>query len=217
MNSDEVALRVEDLEFRYRKSAPELYGGLTYDFPAGKATAITGTSGRGKSTLLYVLGLLLKLNAGQILLGEQRIDHLPDRKKSHLRADTFGFIFQDAALDPTRRILDGVCEARTYRGERLAEVRAQGLELLTKVGVSEGARRKPGQISGGQAQRVAIARALMINPKIILADEPTGNLDEENSRLVLDSLRAATAQGAAVLIATHDPMVIEWADEVLAL
>lgn len=210
-------LAVQDLRFRYRRNSRDLFDGLTHQFAPGKITAITGPSGRGKSTLLYVVGLLLKIREGEIRLDGERIDHLNDTAQSQLRAGTFGFIFQDAALDPTRAILDGVCESRTYRRESLRANRPRALTLLTELGVAEGALRRPGQISGGQAQRVAIARALISEPAVILADEPTGNLDSHNTGLVLSALRTISDSGTTVLIATHDPVVVEWADEVLSL
>lgn len=217
MNDHPTVLEVTGLRFRYRRSTEELFSGLSHSFPGGKVTAITGVSGRGKSTLLYVIGLMLQINEGEIRLGGERIDQLPDREQSWLRASRFGFIFQDSALDPTRPIIDGVGEALTYRRHRLSEIRPKAYELLQLLGVEERAWQRPGQISGGQAQRVAIARALIAEPQVILADEPTGNLDGDNTLAVLAALRKVAQSGTTVLVATHDPVVVAWADEVLQL
>ena len=215
-------LAVEDLSFAYRKGAEELFGGLTYEFTAGAITAVTGPSGRGKSTLLYVLGLLLTPNRGAVLLDGQDISSAPDTMRSRVRAQRVGFVFQDSALDPTRTVLDSVLEPALYAGSTLAQARRRGRELLDDMGLGSRADHRPGEISGGQAQRVALCRALVTDPMVILADEPTGNLDRDNAARVLAALSAAAGSGEqgvgrTVLIATHDPFVIEQADEVLAL
>ena len=210
-------IKVEGLAFSYQRGTEELFGGLTWEFTPGALTAITGPSGRGKSTLLYVIGLMLRPSAGAVLLDGRDVTHLSDARRARVRASSIGFVFQDAVLDPTRTILDSVCEPALYRGDRRRSVERHGRELLDQLGVGTRVEHRPGQISGGQAQRVAIARALMNDPAVILADEPTGNLDEENTALVLGSLRAAARDDACVLIATHDKDVLAQADEVLAL
>lgn len=217
MSSNPPALEVRDLSFRYQRGSAELFDGLSHRFATASITAITGASGRGKSTLLYLVGLLLKLRSGEILVDGTRVDQLPDREKSRLRSSAFGFVFQDAVLDPTRPVVDGVCEPLTYRHNALRTVRPQAHELLRMLGVAERATQLPGRVSGGQAQRVAIARALITEPQVILADEPTGNLDQDNTAGVLAALRTAAQRGTTVLVATHDPEVVAWADEVLRL
>lgn len=143
-----------------------------------------------------------------------------DARRSRLRARQFGFVFQDSALDPTRPIADAVMEPALHGGWRLAPARLRALALLDQMGLAHRATHRPGEVSGGQAQRVAVCRALMTDPPVVLADEPTGNLDRDNAAAVLEALSAATRAGdgtRTVVIATHDPFVVDFADEVLAL
>lgn len=211
-------LSIRNLAFRYSKESEELFNGLSYEFTPGKVTALTGPSGRGKSTLLYILGLMLTPSRGEVLLGQRPQSNEPDAVRSRVRATELGFVFQDSALDPSRTIIDSVIEPTLYAGvdRKLALQRAQ--QLLEQLGVAARSDHKPGQISGGQAQRVAVARALINNPKVVLADEPTGNLDPANATGVLDVLtQDAGTQQRTLVIATHDPYVIGRADEVLTL
>ncbi|RRD45663.1 ABC transporter ATP-binding protein [Tessaracoccus sp. OH4464_COT-324] len=209
-------LAVEGLRFAYRKGGSELFGGLNHQFRAGGVTALTGPSGRGKSTLLYLLGLLLTPAAGVVRLGGDDVSRLPDRHRSRIRAREIGFVFQDSELDPTRPVIDSVLEPSVYAGSNPAEARDRGYELLERFGLGERSDHRPGQISGGQAQRVAICRALINNPAILLADEPTGNLDPATGERVLAAL-AEVAEKHTVIIATHDPAVVAAADEVVRL
>lgn len=209
-------LAVADLSFRYRRGGEELFGRLTHGFTQGAVTAVTGPSGRGKSTLLYLLGLMLRPSAGAVTLRGRSVAGLPDAARSALRAQWFGFVFQDAVLDPHRTILDSVTEPARYAGVPDRSARATARDLLGEMGVGHRADHRPGEISGGQAQRVAVCRALVNDPRIVLADEPTGNLDRANAAGVLDALAAAAGQ-RTVVIATHDPFVLERVDEVVSL
>lgn len=211
-----MTLAVQELRFAYTRGAEELFEGLSHTFARGAVTALTGPSGRGKSTLLYVLGLMLTPTVGAVLLDGADVSALPDADRAGLRARRLGFVFQDSALDPTRTVLDAVIEPALYAGARLAPARERGRDLLADLGLGHRADHRPGEISGGQGQRVAVARALMGDPDVILADEPTGNLDRENAGTVLAALRASAAE-RTVVIATHDPFVMEQADHVLAL
>ncbi len=216
-SASETHVALQDLHFRYTERSEELYGGLTHAFTPGAVTAITGESGRGKSTLLYIIGLLLRPSEGEVVLADNRLSQLSDRQASKIRANRIGFVFQDAELDPSRPVLDSVLEPGIYAGTPREELKQRGLELLDQFGLAERAAHKPGQISGGQAQRVAICRALVNDPRVILADEPTGNLDPKNSQMVLGALKEAAESGRTVVIATHDPTVIDAADEVIQL
>lgn len=208
-----MTLEVEDLSFRYGKGHDDLFNGLTYAFQPGHVTALTGASGRGKSTLLYLLGLMLSPSNGQVIVDGAPVHHLSDKRRAALRAHTFGFVFQDAALDAARPIIDSVAEPALYAGWSYKAATQRAHELLDMVNVGIRANHKPGQISGGQAQRAAIARALINDPAIILADEPTGNLDMDNAAAILTHFRsAARNQGRTVIIATHDPHVLSFAD-----
>lgn len=210
-------LAVRDLSFSYSETSEELFGGLTHEFQPCAVTAVTGPSGRGKSTLLYVIGLMLKPGRGSVDIKGRRVDSLPDAERSAVRGRHIGFVFQDSALDPARRILDSVCEPALYVGAKRGEVIPRAKKLLASLGVEARADHRPGEISGGQAQRVAVARALVNNPDIILADEPTGNLDRANAEVVLTFLRKASVSGKTVVISTHDPFVIEHSDTIVEL
>ena len=210
-------LEVRAVTFAYRRGGEELFGGLSWSFAGGALTAVTGPSGRGKSTLLYLLGLMLRPTGGQVLLQGERVDALPDARRAAVRAHRVGFVFQDAALDPARRIVDSVVEPALYAGCRRGEVVGRARDLLDQLGVGQRADHRPGEISGGQAQRVAVARALINTPVVILADEPTGNLDQGNAAVVLGALRDAARAGAAVIIATHDADVLGACDERVVL
>lgn len=212
---------VENLHFAYpaaRGQPPdELFGGLSHDFAPSSLTALTGPSGRGKSTLLYVLGLLLTPQTGTVLLDGVQVSALPDSRRSGLRADSIGFVFQDSELDPARSVLASVIEPALYAGGARAAAAPRALELLERFGLEERAEHRPGQVSGGQAQRLAVCRALLSDPDVILADEPTGNLDPHNASLVLDALEAAAADGRTVIIATHGSQVISRCEHVVRL
>lgn len=208
---------IRDLRFSYTTQGPELFEGLTHEFTPGKVTALTGASGRGKSTLLYILGLLLQPSAGSVLVDGTDLTGISDTQASAMRASRIGFIFQNAELNPRVPIIESVMEPGLYRGTPRVELRKQARELLEAFGLADRADHKPGQISGGQAQRVAICRAFVTKPDLILADEPTGNLDRNNSEHVLGAIRKAAQEGRTVLIATHDPLVVDASDEVLEL
>ena len=210
-------LGVRDLRFAYGRGAEELFDGLTHDFAPGEVTALTGPSGRGKSTLLYVLGLLLTPTAGEVTLDGEGVSAAPDAVRAAIRARRLGFVFQDAELDPARRVLDSVLEPALYAGRRRRDLLPRATDLLDRFGLGERGSHKPGQVSGGQAQRLALCRALLNEPDVILADEPTGNLDRDNAILVLDAFAAAAAEGRTVIVATHDPFVLERVDQVVRL
>ncbi|MBU8649517.1 ABC transporter ATP-binding protein [Micrococcus luteus] len=212
-----AALAVEDLRFAYTRAAEELFDGLTHAFTPGAVTALTGPSGRGKSTLLYVLGLMLTPTSGVVRLGDVDASTRPDRERSRLRATSVGFVFQDSELDPSRPILDSVVEPGLYAGLERQTLEDRARALLERFGLAHRADHRPGQVSGGQAQRVAVCRALVNAPAVVLADEPTGNLDPDNAGLVMDALADAAAEGRTVVVATHDPAVVARADEVVWL
>lgn len=209
-------LEAHGLAFEYERDAP-LLSDWSASFEAGEVVAITGPSGRGKSTLLYLLGLMLAPGAGEIRVDGDPVQALPDHARARLRAQHFGFVFQDAALDASRTVLDNVLETALYRGESRAAAVPLAEDLLTRFGVQLRAAAKPGQVSGGQAQRIALCRALLGAPRILLADEPTGNLDPASSDVVVDAFHAHSASGATVIVVTHDPTLVARCDRSITL
>jgi len=208
---------LSNVSFGYRRGEP-IVDGLTHVFAPALLTAVTGPSGCGKSTLLYLIGLLLTPWRGQIAIGDvPDAGHLGDGERSLLRAERIGFVFQDALLDPSRSVMDNVMEGMLYAGVPRSGARERAQQLLERFQVSLRADHRPGEVSGGQAQRVALCRALIKRPAVILADEPTGNLDATSSELVIDGLRRAASGGATVVIASHDARVVAACDRVLAL
>lgn len=208
---------VSALRFRYREDTEDLFDGLEVVFPAGVVSVVTGASGRGKSTLLYLLGLLLTPSEGTVTIGDVDVSGLSDGERSRLRAARIGFVFQDASLDATRTVMDNVTEGGLYAGMTRRRAQRTARDLLDRFGVELREDHKPGEVSGGQAQRVGLCRALIKHPDVILADEPTGNLDETTAGMVLGGLGEAADAGATVVIASHDPMVRHQAGNVLSL
>lgn len=211
-----MTIEVQNVSFDYVRGRP-VVDRWSATFSAGTMTALTGPSGRGKSTILYLLGLMLRPGAGEIAVDGQATARMNDLQRARLRAGMFGFVFQDAALDSTRTLIDNVTEPAFYRGDDRAAAAIRGRALLSRFGVDLPPGRKPGQVSGGQAQRIALCRALITDPRIILADEPTGNLDPTTSSAVVDALREHARAGAAVVVVTHSPIVATLCDEEIRL
>ena len=204
----QALLVAEGITYGYRRGHPVL-SAVDVSLESGQMVALTGPSGRGKSTLLYVLAGLLRPWSGRVLLDGVELAEVNDRERSALRARTCGFVFQDVVLDPRRRVLDSVLEPAMYAGRPASVWRERALELLDSMGVALQADSRPGEVSGGQAQRVGLCRALLMRPRVVFADEPTGNLDHESADVVLSALHNAAEEGAVVVIATHDDRVVE--------
>ncbi|WP_039923144.1 ABC transporter ATP-binding protein [Amycolatopsis decaplanina] len=184
--------------------------GIDIDIQAGDAVAIVGPSGSGKTSLLHVLAGILRADSGQIFLAGQRIDQLNERKRSELRRTEFGFVFQSGMLVAELSAEENVALPSLLGGKGRKESIEAGREWLAKLGLAGKEKRRPGELSGGEAQRVAIARALTHRPKVIFADEPTGALDTRTGRATMDALLAAAADsGAAVIVVTHDRELAE--------
>jgi len=180
--------------------------GVTLDVAAGEFAAIMGPSGSGKSTLLHILGLLDRPTSGSYRLRGRETGELSDDALSHLRNQAIGFVFQSFYLIPYATALDNVLLPGLYSDAPRAALVRRANELLDKVGLTAQARHKPSQLSGGQQQRVALARSLINDPDLILADEPTGQLDSGTSREIMELLAAINRDaGKTVIVVTHDP------------
>jgi putative ABC transport system ATP-binding protein len=178
-----------------------------HDRRQGRKGGILGRSGSGKSTLLSILGLLATQTAGSYLFDGQDVARLGTRRRDGVRARTFGFIFQRFCLMPHLTAAENVEVALLHQGIR--HRRGKALRALADVGLAERAGHRPAQLSGGEQQRVALARALVIEPAVILADEPTGSLDEETGASMMALLHALTAQrGTSMVVVTHDPIIV---------
>jgi putative ABC transport system ATP-binding protein len=184
---------------------------------AGEMALITGPSGSGKSTLLNLIGLLEPPDAGDIWYGGERVSAARRSAQSRARGRSVGYMFQSFLLLSSLTALDNVLLAGRYVGRADARSRRRALDLLAEVGVAERAEHYPPELSGGEQQRVAFCRAVLNDPPLLLADEPTGNLDDANGAVILASLRARADAGTAVVIVSHRPDVAGVATRVLAL
>ena len=209
-------LALDEVTFSY-DDGPLILDKLSHEFSQGHLTGVAGPSGSGKSTVLYLLGLLLTPDSGTVRFASSSASKLSDRERSNLRARHIGFVFQDASLDPTRSILDNILEGALYAGLGRTSAIEEADRLLDEFGVDLPRHRVPGQISGGQAQRIGLCRALIKGPSVIVADEPTGNLDADSAEVVMTSLRGAAEAGAAVVVSTHDAAVLSECDDVIEL
>lgn len=174
----------------------------------GEMVAIMGPSGAGKSSLMNIIGLLDLPSQGEYTLNGQLVSNTPQNQLAAIRNEMLGFVFQSFYLLPRHSALDNVCLPLNYRRPRVHGIREQGLKMLDKVGLADKAKHKPMELSGGQQQRIALARALVGQPKVILADEPTGALDHQTSESIMDLFKQLNAEdNATVIIITHDPDV----------
>lgn len=199
-------LAAHEVTFAYPNGL-QVVSGWSAEFAVGTMTALTGPSGSGKSTLLYLLGLMVRHQHGELRVDGEPVQHWSDTRRAALRAQRFGFVLQDAALDTSRTVLDNVIETALYRRERRRDAISRARLLMERFGVGLQESHKPGQISGGQAQRIALCRALLSDPPIVLADEPTGNLDPASRDTVIGALADHAEAGGCVVIATHDANV----------
>jgi ABC-type lipoprotein export system ATPase subunit len=197
------------------RAALRVLDGLDLDLEAGELVAVTGRSGSGKSTLLNVVGGLDRVDAGLVEVAGVRVDRASERALAPLRRDRIGFVFQAFHLLPELTGLENVLLPARLDGSGPSLDR--GRELVERLGLGEAAERLPAVLSGGEQQRLAIARALVNDPQLVLADEPTGNLDAESGELVLALLRSIADEGRAVLLVTHEREATRRADRVLRL
>ncbi len=190
--------------------------GLDLDIAPGELVAVVGPSGSGKSTLLHLLGALDRADAGEVRVAGRRLDGRSERELTRLRRELIGFVFQFFHLVPELTGEENVLLALRAGATRPGGV-SHARALLDELGLREAAGRRPHELSGGEQQRLALARALVNGPRLVLADEPTGNLDERSGATVLELLRAIPDRERAVVLVTHDPAATAIADRVLAL
>jgi lipoprotein-releasing system ATP-binding protein len=184
----------------------------------GETVGLVGPSGSGKSSLLHIAGLLEAPSKGDVRISGQATSCMNDAQKTRLRRDALGFVYQFHHLLPEFSALDNVALPRLIRGEAKGEAEEEAARLLTAVGLGERLTHQPGQLSGGEQQRTAIARALANNPNILLADEPTGNLDPKTSDVVFDALlEIVRKEGLAAWIATHDQRLAQRLDRIVVI
>jgi putative ABC transport system ATP-binding protein len=192
--------------------------GVDLSIESGEFTALVGPSGSGKTTLLQLIGLLDQPTTGSVFINGRDATELNRNKRADLRKGTIGFIFQFFALIPTLTAYENIEMPLLLNGMKTVEREARVKEMLEAVGLSDRAHHRPDQLSGGQQQRVAAARALSIRPSMVLADEPTANLDTENGKQVMDIMKKLNKDtGVTFVFATHDPRVIGYASRVVTL
>lgn len=219
-STDSAIIRTTNLHRIFKSEGGDVHAvnGISLEIAPGKMTAVSGRSGAGKTTLLNLISGLEQPDDGQVWIGDQDMFALRDENRTQLRQEKIGFIFQNFGLLPLLSAAENVSiplrMRRTPRAERDQRVK----EALQWVGLEKRASHRPYELSGGEQQRVAIARALVGKPEIILADEPTGQLDSHTGRMVLSVMRRLVDnQGITILIVTHDPQVVQESDYVFRL
>jgi len=208
---------IQDARKTYQGASGQVLAvdGVSLSVDGGEFVAVQGPSGCGKSTMLLIAGGLLTPESGSVQIGGEDPYALTADARSKFRADNIGFVFQQFHLVPYLSVLDNVLAPSIATGSKDAEQRAR--ELLDRFGLSHRLEHTPGELSSGERQRTALARALLNEPKVLLADEPTGNLDTENATEVLKHLREFAASGGAVLLVTHDAQAAAAADRIIHL
>jgi putative ABC transport system ATP-binding protein len=215
----EVA-KVEKVTRTYKVGEVETQAlrGIDLSIQGGDFTALTGPSGSGKTTLLQLFGCLDQPTTGQVFINGKDVTHLNRDQRADLRKETLGFVFQFFALIPTLTAYENVEMPLLLKGVGAEERRDRVNQLLESVDLVDHANHRPDQLSGGQQQRVSVARALATHPSLVLADEPTANLDSENGRQVMEIMQKLNQEtGVTFLFATHDPRVIKYAQKIVTL
>jgi putative ABC transport system ATP-binding protein len=202
-------LKMTSLSKVYRTEMVETYALRDFNLQvaAGEFVAVTGPSGSGKTTFLTIAGLLEAFDGGRYELDGVDVSRMGDDQRSRIRNQKIGFVFQAFNLIPDLQVLDNIEVPLRYRGLPGPERRKRAADALARVGLSARARHYPSELSGGQQQRVAIARALAGQPSLLLADEPTGNLDTQMARSVMDLIQELHSEGATIVMVTHDPQL----------
>lgn len=212
-------IRSEGIEKVYKMGKVDVHAlrGVDLTIEEGEYVAIMGPSGSGKSTLMHILGCLDRPTGGKYFLEGKEVQSLDENQLAEIRKRTFGFVFQNFNLLSRLNALENVELPMTYARVPSKVRHARAMELLKGVGLKERAYHKPTELSGGEAQRVAIARALANDPKVLLADEPTGNLDTDTGQEVLSVFKKLHEQGRTIIVVTHDPEVAQEAERIVYL
>ncbi|BBE51728.1 putative ABC transporter ATP-binding protein YknY [Ferriphaselus amnicola] len=213
-------LQLRDIRRRFMlgETAIDALHGISLDIHAGEFLAVWGPSGSGKSTLMNLIGLIDAPTSGEIQFDGQHTRRLDDDALTEFRGRQIGFVFQSFNLVPVLSALENVMLPLQIRGISEHEARARAAAVLMDVGLAKFGLSYPDKLSGGQRQRVAIARALVVAPKLVIADEPTANLDSENSRIIVDLMREMNrARGVTFVFTTHDPRLLEHVDRKILL
>jgi lipoprotein-releasing system ATP-binding protein len=220
-STDGPTLKLEGIHKSYGTGTAhetEVLHGIDLSLVRGEFAALIGPSGSGKSTLLNIIGLLDKPSAGKLFLTGQEAENLPDKALTKLRAQAIGFVFQFHNLLPAFTAIENVMlPLLAASGRPDAAMRTRAEELIDKVGLKPWGQHLANDLSGGQQQRVAIARALVMQPALVLADEPTGNLDTQSANSVFDLMREVSSGGTTFLIVTHDPRLAARCDRLIEL
>lgn len=214
----ETILRIDNVEKYYgnRSSLTKAIDNISFEVDKGEFVAIMGASGSGKTTLLNCISTIDRVTSGRIYVGGQDITELKGNKLNRFRREQLGFIFQDFNLLDTLTAFENIALALSIQGVHAKEIQKRVLQLACELGISDVLDKYPYQMSGGQKQRVASARAIITNPKLILADEPTGALDSKASRMLLESFNYLNQElEATILMVTHDAFTASYADRVI--
>jgi putative ABC transport system ATP-binding protein len=216
-DQEQALIRVVELRKTYQMGRTKVHAlaGVDLEIPAGSLTVIMGPSGSGKSTLLYLLGGLDRPTSGEIHVGRQNINSMDENALAVYRRRTLGFIFQQFNLVSSMTALENVAFPLRFSGITGRERQKRALDQLKVVGLEKFVRHRPTEMSGGQQQRVAVARALIHNPPVILADEPTGNLDTTTGYSIMQLLSTLHLSGRTVVVVTHDPRMLRFATHTL--
>ena len=212
-------LKVTDLKKSFFTEEIETVAlaGVSFEVKEGAFVAIMGPSGCGKSTLLNILGLLDNPTSGEYMLLDNEVGNLRERDRTYFRRGNIGFVFQSFNLIDEMNVSENIELPLIYMGVKPAERKERVKKMLERMDMTHRAKHFPQQLSGGQQQRVAIARALVSNPKLILADEPTGNLDSKNGQEVMNLLRELNSEGTTVIMVTHSQHDASYAQRILCL
>lgn len=213
-------IELRDVEKIYSKGEVKVHAvcGINLAVKKGEMIAIMGPSGSGKSTLMHIMGLLDRPTSGELFIKKERVNmKMPDRKLARLRSETIGFVFQQFNLLSRISAIANVLMPTSYVKGTRKDFQKKAQNLLNKVGLSGREKHKSSELSGGEIQRVAIARALVNNPDIILADEPTGNLDSKSGDEVMKILNDLNREGKTIVLITHDPRIAKYAKRTIHL